>query len=77
MIGIEFIVYSSEGTNEAYFRPIIKKAWDLVKYDINLKDFEHTIFIHADGCFVEITKLIDNFLIRNKIELPDTASGDF
>ena len=69
MIGVEFIVYSSEGTNEDYFRPIIKKAWDLVKYDIKLKDFEHTIFIYADGCFVEMIKLIDNYLIRNKIEL--------
>ena len=66
---VEFIVYSSEGTNEVYFRPIIKKAWDLDQYDLKLKDLEHTIFIYAPG--LEMSKLIDNFLIRNKIELPE------
>lgn len=78
---VDFIIFSSEEVNKKEFRKMITEAWDLSgTCDFKLKDIEHTIFLGPDGFakgFVDICKLIDNYLIRNKIELPDTASGDF
>ena len=70
----DYVVFSSETTDESEFKKIITDVLCArEKGDLKLKDIEHTIFLRPDEYgtyYTETCKMIDNFLIRNKIELP-------